>query len=190
MASSNKKKVTDPFDYFFSDFDIEQEFERDMANLQSRLNDLMEQAMESAVNPRKAQKFQAPFIYGFSMRIGPDGKPSINEFGSLPKKVQGEQTDTSELREPLIDLIVREKEIAVIAEIPGVNKSDISLKASENNVMVDVDTPNRKYHKKINLPKKVIPGSSKASYKNGLLEVTLDLEKTDQSNSAKTVRID
>lgn len=188
LANSNKKKISNPFDYFFNDFDIEQEFERDMANLQSRIKDLMSEAMDCANNPKKSQKSQAPFVYGFSMRIDSGGKPLINEFGSLPIKTQGETWENNS-RQPLVDLIVREKEIAIIVEIPGVDKSDISLKANPDNVRIDVDTPSRKYHKLINLPKRVLSESAKASYKNGLLEVTLDLEKPNVQQFGKPVKI-
>jgi HSP20 family protein len=39
---------------------------------------------------------------------------------------------------------------------------------------IRVDTEKRKYQKVVDLPEKVDPNSARASYKNGVLEVTLD----------------
>ena len=30
-----------------------------------------------------------PFVYGYSMKIGPDGKPDIQEFGNIKKGLKG-----------------------------------------------------------------------------------------------------
>jgi HSP20 family protein len=58
--------------------------------------------------------------------------------------------------------------------VPGVTKEDITLNATEDRLTISVDTPKRKYYKEVALPEKVDPKTAKASYKNGVLEVTLD----------------
>ncbi|MEM4702495.1 MAG: Hsp20/alpha crystallin family protein, partial [Archaeoglobaceae archaeon] len=64
-----------------------------------------------------------PIIRGFSIRIGPDGRPEIREFGTKPliKEMGVEE------RKPLVDVIETDNEIQVIAEMPGVKKEDIEL---------------------------------------------------------------
>ncbi len=66
-----------------------------------------------------------------------------------------------------------EEVIKVVAEVPGVEKDDINLNASERKLIISVDTPQRKYYKEVDLPAEVDPKSTKASYKNGVLEVVL-----------------
>jgi len=75
-------------------------------------------------------------------------------------------------------VITGDKIIQVFAEVPGVEKSDIKLNATENSLSIAVDTETRKYHKEVELPERVDPDSVKATYRNGVLEVTLKkLEK-------------
>lgn len=114
-----------------------------------------------------------PFVYGYSMSVGPDGKPVIREFGNLRPSRLG-VPKAAEEREPLVDVVTGEKVVQVIAEVPGIEKEDINLLATEGQLTISVDTEKRKYHKVVDLPAKVDPKSAKASYKNGVLEVSLE----------------
>lgn len=125
-------------------------------------------------------KEMGPFIYGYSMTIGPDGKPIIREFGNVKPSLSRPGLELREEREPLVDTIVNEKTVKVIAELPGVEKSDIKLNATEKSLTISVDTEKRKYYKELELPVEVDPESAKASYKNGVLEVTLNRIKPKQ----------
>ncbi|MFQ5920875.1 MAG: archaeal heat shock protein Hsp20 [Nitrososphaerales archaeon] len=119
-----------------------------------------------------------PFVYGYSVTIGPDGKPVIREFGNVkPSITSGGRFALKGEREPLIDTISSGDEVKVIAELPGVNKEQIKLSATENTLSIRTDTPERKYSKEIDLPAEVDPASAKSSYKNGMLEVTLKKRK-------------
>ncbi|MCD6408865.1 MAG: Hsp20/alpha crystallin family protein [Candidatus Verstraetearchaeota archaeon] len=113
-----------------------------------------------------------PIIYGYSVTIGPDGKPIIREFGNIRPK-EG-LLRAEEYREPLVDVIEGDKVVQVVAELPGVDKSDINLQATEDKLIISVDKDKRKYYKEVDLPAKVDPKSAKANYKNGVLEVTLN----------------
>lgn len=110
-----------------------------------------------------------PIVRGFSIRIGPDGRPEIREFGTKPLI---KETGIEE-RKPLVDVIETDNEVQVIAEMPGVRKEDIELKATERSLEIKAEGENRKYHEIVNLPAEVDPDSAKARYNNGVLEVTL-----------------
>jgi len=120
-----------------------------------------------------------PFVYGYSVTISPDGKPQIREFGNIkPEGMLGRpKISIREEREPLVDVIETDGEIKVIAELPGVEKKDIKLYGTEDALTISVDTPERKYYKKVELPSRVDTKKTKASYKNGVLEVTLKKKK-------------
>ncbi|MDH5268199.1 MAG: Hsp20/alpha crystallin family protein [Candidatus Bathyarchaeota archaeon] len=137
-----------------------------------RLEDMMDEMMSKAFEaPTEKAKAYRPYIYGFSMSIGPDGKPVIREFGNVQKSRFGPQI--REEREPLVDVMEEVKDVVIVAELPGVEKSDIHLHTTEDHLTVSVDTPKRKYHKELTLPASVDPKSAQASYKNGVLEVRL-----------------
>lgn len=164
--------------HFFRDLDEEfREMEREIARTFENFRQIAEK------DPGEG----GPYVYGFSMRVGPDGKPHLEKFGNLPGEGKENFREMSQ-REPLTDLIERDEEISVIVELPGIGKEDINLDASEDSLTIDVDTEKRKYHKKIELPSKVKNDSAKATYKNGVLEIKLKkLEK--KKSEKKGVRI-
>jgi len=114
-----------------------------------------------------------PIVYGYSITIGPDGKPIVREFGNIRPGRGPEIVEVSEAREPLVDVFEEEDVVKVVAEVPGVEKDDINLNATERKLVIKVDTPQRKYYKEVDLPAEVDPQSAKATYKNGVLEVVL-----------------
>ena len=117
-----------------------------------------------------------PFVYGYSVKIGPDGKPIVREFGNLQPGTGGEgqpSLNLQDMREPLVDVIEEENAVKVLAELPGVNKEDISLFLSDNVLTINVDTPERRYHKELSLPGEVDESSVRSTYTNGILETVL-----------------
>jgi len=132
-----------------------------------------------------------PFVYGYSITIGPDGKPQIREFGNIkPTREFGKpRIDIREEREPLVDVIESDGEVKVIAELPGVEKKDIKLHGTETKLTISVDTPQRKYYKEVELPSKVEPKKAKSTYRNGVLEVTLP-KKEEKKLEGEPIKIE
>ena len=66
-----------------------------------------------------------PIFYGYTMTIGSDGKPSVQEFGN----VNPDRPLVSDAREAIVDTIVdkKEKVVKLIAEMPGVEKADVKI---------------------------------------------------------------
>ncbi len=118
-----------------------------------------------------------PYYYGYSMAVGPDGKPVVKEYGNVPGLLP-----TSEKREPFVDVIVDDKEkvLKIVAEIPGVEKNNIKIKVVGRTVNLDAENGDRKYHAKIPIKQKVDEDSVKATYSNGILEVQFRLKEEDR----------
>jgi HSP20 family protein len=117
-----------------------------------------------------------PIVYGYSVTVGPDGKPIVREFGNVRK---GEGTPWKEIqdkREPLVDVVTSDKDVRVIAEMPGVSKEDVNVTVQDRSVTISVDTESRKYYKELELPGVVDPKGAKSTFINGVLEVTLPLK--------------
>ncbi len=169
--------------WFFGDIDemmrdIEEMMEREFREFTNRVpkDYVRERKLPDGTTVRE----WGPFVYGYSMTIGPDGKPRIREFGNVKPSLKPEafgitrpRLDVKEEREPLVDVISTDGEVKVIAELPGVEKEDIKLHGTENTLTLSVDTPQRKYFKDVELPAKVKIKEAKTTYKNGVLEVTL-----------------
>jgi len=138
-----------------------------------------------------------PFVYGYSMTVGPDGKPKIREFGNVKPSLKPEalgltrpSLDIKEEREPLIDVIDTDGEIKIVAELPGVEKEEIKLHGTEDTLTISVDTPKRKYFKEIPLPTRINPKEAKTIYKNGVLEITIPKIKEKKKPHGEPIKIE
>jgi HSP20 family protein len=138
-----------------------------------------------------------PFVYGYSMTVGPDGKPKIREFGNIKPSLRPEPfglakpyLNVKEEREPLVDVMSTNGEVKVIAELPGVEKKDIKLHGTENTLTISVDTPERKYHKEVQIPASINPKAAKSTYKNGVLEVTVPKIKEKKKPKGEPMKIE
>jgi HSP20 family protein len=118
--------------------------------------------------------------YGYQANIGPDGKPHVREFGNLKPTRRG----TFELgsREPFVDVVENDKEqtLKVVAEMPGVQKENIELQATEDSLTIKAKNHERNYETSVPLERAVLPDSAKASYRNGVLEVVLKTKEAPQ----------
>ena len=119
-----------------------------------------------------------PFYYGYTMTTGPDGTPVVKEYGN----VQPGQLPTSDIREPLVDTLVDEKEkvLTLVAEMPGVEKKDVKVVVEDKTVCIDAEHGKKKYHAKVPIKQKVNKDSAKASYTNGILELKFKLEEPEK----------
>ncbi len=120
-----------------------------------------------------------PFTYGYSITIGPNGKPKIKEFGNLMKpslndKIQSSQRlfnrSKSDEKDSLVDVFTRNEDVKVIAEIPRIEESDISVRCTEDSILILVQNEEKK---RIKLSVKVDPNNYKFKYQNGILEITI-----------------
>lgn len=110
-------------------------------------------------------------VYGFSVRMGLGGKPFIESFGNIQETEAGPVPSDS--REPLVDVLDEGKALVLIAELPGIEETDIRLEVKGDILEISAATRDRQYHKEVLLPSAVAPRSLKSSYRNGILEVSL-----------------
>lgn len=178
-------------DPFFGDIDrMFREMEKMM---EEEFKNFTENVPKDYVKERKLPdgstvKEFGPFVYGYSMKIGPDGKPEIREFGNIKKSLKGPRV--KEEREPLVDVVETDSEIRVVVELPGVEKSDIKLHGTEDSLEISVDTPQYKYYKEVALPAKVRVKEAKSSYKNGVLEVVFPKAEAPTKPKGEPIDVD
>ena len=186
--------------WFFGDIedmfkDIEEMMEREFKEFSTRVpKDLVR---ERKLPDGSTVREWGPFVYGYSMTIGPDGKPKIREFGNVKPSSKPEafgltkpSLDIKEEREPLVDVVDANGEIKVVAELPGVEKEDIKLHGTEDTLTITVNTPKRKYFKEVRLATRINPKEAKTKYKNGVLEVTIPKIKEKKKPSGAPIKIE
>jgi len=163
----------------FFDNEFDRIFKR-MSNSFFDLDDIFEDYKENG-------SVSGPFYYGYTMTVGSDGKPVVKEYGNVKPNL----LPTSDTREPVVDTIIDEKEkvVKLIAEMPGVEKTDVKVVVENNTVDLSAIHYDKKYHVRVPLKIKVDENSAKASYKNGVLEVIFKLIE-DEKPKGKTVEVE
>jgi HSP20 family protein len=146
------RDMLDEMDKYFEDF------EKDL-----------EEAVKSSIFGGRVDS--RPFVAGFSFNLGPEGKPMVQIFGDNPTRKDG-------FRSPISEQVVDAKNstLRLILEMPGVEKPDIRVEATEETALITAERDSKKYRAQVNLSAEVEPDSGKAEYKNGILEISFSLK--------------
>ena len=180
--------------FFFPGIDrIVEEAEREMAE---SFRDMEITVPRGMVRVRRLpdgsiRREYGPFVYGYSVKMGPDGKPVVREFGNIKSGPGGDGEQPLNLqdqREPLVDVIDEDGQIRVVAELPGVDKEDIHLCVEERTLIIEVEDPERRYFKRLDLPCEIDCASSRSTYRNGVLETTL--KKSERRTGGTRIKIE
>ena len=176
--------------------DIDEAFKEMEEMMAKEFENLSKKAPEDLIRERTLPdgtkvKSWGPFVYGYSVTVGPDGKPKVREFGNFKAETRlgKPHMDVKEKREPLADVIPSDGEVRVIVELPGVEKKDIKLSGTEDKLTISVDTPERKYFKEVELPAKVETKKVTSKYKNGVLDITVPKKKEEKTKS-ETIKVE
>jgi len=139
-------------------------------NLEDAGGEIKEQR-ELKINGRKG-------IFGFSVRniVGKDGKktPIVQPFGNIKKTGKG--TVVKDAREPIVDIFKMKNTVQIVAELPGVLKSEIKYSIKKN-ILTLSTTGSKKYSKEIVLPYPVSEKPIKNNYNAGIWELELKKKK-------------
>ena len=195
---SGRRGLFDIRDMFRSFNDMHKEMDR-MFNV---FNDISKDAPKELVREYQTSdganvREIGPIVYGYSVTIGPDGKPHVKEFGNVKGAGEhnlgqhlGAKPQISAEREPLSDITSTDNEVKVILEMPGIKKEDIKINAYDEKVEIKTsDNAQRKYHKILDLPKQADIETARSTYNNGILEVTFD-KKKEQKPKGKEIKIE
>ncbi len=130
----------------------------------------------------KSAPHSAFFKFGFDR----DGKPIMQPFGKPTKGTKREKPASPKIKdtkEPLVEVSEVDGQIIVIAEMPGVIKEDIEIKATNYSLTISTkpNTESRSYYKEVELPTAINSDYAKARYVNGILEVKL--KKIDEKHA-------
>lgn len=102
---------------------------------------------------------------------------------------------------PSVDVIEKDDEILVKAEMPGVDKKDLDISVTNNTVTIKGTTSHEEkeekgdyyrceissgsYSRTLSLPAEVDEGKAKAKFKNGMLKLTLPKLKKSKRHNVK-----
>ena len=128
------------------------------------------------------------------------GWPSLRRWGDMPMLDKALEWEGA--RTPNMDVIDRDNEILVRAEIPGIKKEDLNISITGNLLTIkghcasEAKEEKGDYHKReicnfsfsrsVSLPGAVDTSKTEASLKNGILEITLPKE---ESSKRRTITV-
>lgn len=163
-----------------------EQIEKEFSDAEDMLNRMFKTVAESGADGLDTQ----PYFYGYQISVGTDGKPHIREFGNVRPSQKG-LIEQSEVRQPLVDTSINEKENTMIitAEMPGITKEDVKVTMEEGLVKIHAEKGNKKYHTELPVDNELDADSTKASYINGVLELRIQFEKPLKAKS-KEIKVD
>lgn len=111
-------------------------------------------------------------VYGFTIRTGLGGAPTVERFGNIRKTDEG--MEVAEVREPLVDIFDEGQHLNIVIELPGTSEDEIQIELKDDILLVET-TGQRKYAKEILLPEgaQYATASLQKTYRNGILELQI-----------------
>ncbi len=125
---------------------------------------------------------EAQLNHSVSIHIDQDGKPVTTWLGNinLNRDAQFDEAAQTPYTETHID---KDAGILIIvAELPGVSKENIKVKASKRKVTISAESEKKKYYKEVDTEREIDPKSTSAQYKNGILEVRVKFKEPLESD--------
>lgn len=126
-----------------------------------------------------------PYFYGYTLSVGNNARPALKQYAShIPGFA------ASDVREPFVDEVVdkNSKTLKLLVEMPGVDKKDIKVTIEDKYAKISAEHGDRKYQTQVPLKYKIDENSTKATYTNGILEVSFGL--VEEKPKGKTVAIE
>jgi HSP20 family protein len=171
--------------------EMERQFEQQFKDIESKAPKDLVKEYETSTGGKVRE--YGPFVYGYSMTIGPDGRPKVREFGNVKSPFSSRGFFTKPLisseREPLADVTTNDKEVKVVVEMPGVSKENIKVNVYDNSLEVTTTGTDRKYHEVIEIPPETDIETVTSTYKNGILEITFK-KKEQTKPKGKQIKIE
>ena len=142
-----------------------------LVDLAGKLQDAQEINKEGEIDLDNLKKGMKG-VYGFTIRTAAGGgKPTVGTFGNIKKTPEGPKVEDE--REPMTDLFDEKEELIVIAEMPGIEESDLKIDLRGDILDISAEGNNRNYHKELLLPVIVKKENMKSKYNNGILEIRI-----------------
>ena len=186
MNWKGKRDKDDDWSRVFDDMDGMFDAFPNFKKVQEHIDELMKKSMDGNLSDMDKN----PFVFGFSVKTGPDGMPKFQQFGNTGKNIPGKvdsSTPKFKHREPITDVNYSDDFVSITLEIPGVSKKDIDVDATENKIVIKVNTEARQYFKEVDLKYSIISDSAKATYTNGILDLVF--KKKDKTPKGTKIEV-
>ena len=100
----------------------------------------------------------------------------FDEIERMMQGMTGGMDDAGFGSETHIDVYEDDDVVRLVADLPGVEKSDLTLQCDGTTLTISAHTGHREYDDRVRLPATVDEHSAEATFNNGVLHVTFDRE--------------
>jgi HSP20 family protein len=143
---------------------------------------------EAGMARRDALPFASPFSL-LQRFFNDDFMSLFDDFGTRrPQATPAKRAQTSNAWMPKIDVVQRDNELVVRADLPGLNPDDVTVEITDDAITISgerkqehveehgsvyrFERTHGAFYREIPLPKGAIANQAKASFKDGVLEIT------------------
>ena len=110
-------------------------------------------------------------VYGFTINTAGGGTPKVETFGNIKKTPEGPKVN--EEREPITDIFDEKNELVIIAEMPGIEETDLKIDLKGDILEISAVSKSRTYRKEMLLPVKAVKQNLRHKFTNGILEIRI-----------------
>ena len=115
-------------------------------------------------------------VYGFSIKSGLGGNNKnddikVEPFGNLKRDEKTGESVVQEIQEPMVDLFEEKDHILIVAELPGIGVENVQVDVKDDLLNIYAEKGEKKYRKKILLPRSYQKEKMQISCNNGILEI-------------------
>lgn len=150
------------------------DIEEMMREMESAFLDAQSEMSKEAAEEGEASRDALSEEHGYSMSVAPEAKPVASESGAVRRGPPKQWVESiSALREPRVEVVDSERELRVLAQLPGARKQDVEVSVRGNELVISAKTPSRKYRKRLGLPSPVSMAGATSELNNGVLDLRL-----------------
>lgn len=142
-----------------------------LGELVEKLGDLAEKG-ESLKKSGDLKESDLKGVFGYTVNVGlGDVKSRVETFGNIRRDDTTGESVFDDVREPVVDIHEKDGYLLIVAELPGVSEENVKLDIKEKILTLTAAQGDKKYQRKIMLPKAFSSESITASCANGILEI-------------------
>ena len=150
-----------------------------LANLLEKLNQVAEQGGEVArtfeIERGDAARGDKPMkgVVGFTIRTMGEGGEAVKvePFGNVRHDEATGESVVDEVREPLVDVFDEDQRLLIVAEMPGVEPSDVRVALEDVTLTLSGERGELRYRKELAVPPGLSRDKLTLAVKNGIVQI-------------------
>ncbi|MEK6972636.1 MAG: Hsp20/alpha crystallin family protein [archaeon] len=151
-------------------------FNINLEEIEKQMDTLMKDMMSS-----QSMQSGKPNFFSVSIKVDKNGNKTIRTMDGSQANVQKSRVmpnKTTDVNEPLADIHDLGDKLSIIADMQGMTEKDVKINVENDSLIaINANDGTRTFSKNVELPADIDKKSLRTSFKNGILEITLNKKK-------------